>query len=202
MNAAYVLQKALEKRTDERGYVRTSMEELVDLTDLSPRTIQRALTQLVEAGLIRRRSVHGRSGGLLIRLENPSTNPSQTRQKPVKSDGFDHVFNQGAGPFGALSPPGNATENPSPSTSGRGSAYRPTAPHETPLSGADLLFTGPDGNGKWRRISATFWEAPNGDMVSIRSMTPELRMRLRVDENDDGSKNIEAVRAIRGILDR
>jgi len=88
------------------------------------------------------------------------------------------------------------------STSNRGPAYRPTRSHETPESGAELMYTGDQENGQWIRLNATLWIAPNGDAVSIRSMTPELRLRLRVNENEDGTPNLEALKALRTIIDR
>jgi hypothetical protein len=50
-------------------------------------------------------------------------------------------------------------------------------------------------------MNATLWIAPNGDAVSIRNMTPELRLTLRVDQNEDGTPNLEAIKALRGTMD-
>lgn len=53
------------------------------------------------------------------------------------------------------------------------------------------------------RINARLWLAPNGDTVSVRSMTPELRARLGIrDELDtlgtDGVIGLAAARALLG----
>lgn len=58
------------------------------------------------------------------------------------------------------------------------------------------------GEGPWRRINANVWLAPNGDTVSVLSMSLELRIRLGTGEEFDAGPNREAVRQIKTILDR
>lgn len=195
---------ALQAKADDRGYVRTTIDQLVNDAHLSRSTVKRSLSHLEHVGLIRRRVKDGRDGGLLIRLETGSETGSKPVQKPVQNEPVDHVFDQTPSPEGALGGLIGARETGptgSPSTSGRGLAYRPVRPQDTPPSGAEWLYEEPGGDGKWRRVSATLWEAPNGDTVSVRSMTPELRRRLRAGEHDDGDDRLEAVRAIRGTLE-
>lgn len=194
---------AILMRSDERGFCRTTYDELAADTGMSRSTVKRLIQQFVDAGVLQRRVKDGRSGGLLLRLETgPQTGSqtgSETGSKPVQTGSAHNAFPCGAGPSG----PSPALGSQTGSTGSRQTpAHRPAAAHETPASGADLVYTGPEGEGRWIRQSATLWLAPNGDLVSIRSMTPELRMRLRVDLNDDGTECLEAVRAIRGILDR
>lgn len=82
MNSTDQVHRALLRRVDDRNYVRISTDDLCLMTGLSRRTIQRALTQLVHAKLIRRRSKDGRSGGLLIRLETAPETAPETASKP------------------------------------------------------------------------------------------------------------------------
>lgn len=195
---------ALVAKADDRGILRTTVDELVADTGLSRSTVKRRLNQLSDTGLIVMRSKRGSLGGIQIKLPNGPQMVQQMGQQTVQNEPVRDVSARGAPPTGA-SPtlrPTTGSKTGSPSTSTQGPAYRNAQPHEIPIGGADLVYTGPDNDGKWRRITATLWQAPNGDTVSIRSMTSELRLRLRVDLNDDGTENLEAIRAIRGILDR
>lgn len=58
------------------------------------------------------------------------------------------------------------------------------------------------GQGHWIRLSPVLWLAPNGDTVSVRSMTPELRVSLAIRDELDGGPNRNAIRHLRTILDR
>ena len=199
MNSADQVHRALQRRVDDRGYVRISIDDLVLMTGFSRSTVKRALTDLVTSGLIRRRSKEGRTGGLLIRLETgPQTGP-QTGPKPVQNEPVHNAFevdNVKASLDSSMVVTG------SPSTTGRThSAWRPASAHEVPESGAELVYTGPEPDGNWKRLNATLWIAPNGDAVSVRNMTPELRLRLRVDQNDDGTPNLEAIKALKGAME-
>lgn len=199
MNSADQVHRALQRRVDDRGYVRTSTDDLALLTGLSRRTVQRALTELVTSGLIRRRSKEGRTGGLLIRLETASETASETAPKLRQNDAVCNAFE--VENVKASSGPSMVVTG-SPSTTGRThSAWRPASPHEVPESGAELVYTGPEPDGNWKRLNATLWIAPNGDAVSVRNMTPELRLRLRVDQNADGTPNLEAIKALRGAME-
>lgn len=200
MNSADVLHRTLQRQCDDRGYVRATLDNLALDSGLSRSTVQRALTHLVTCGLIKHRHKDGRSGGLLIRLETCSKRGQETCSKPVQNDHSGHVVNKTPGPEGAMGGFVGDTK-PVQSDHSRPAAYRQARPDEVPVSGAELVYTGDTSDGKWRRISATFWEAPNGDTVSVRSMSLALRTMLRVDENDDGTRNVEAVRAIRGIVE-
>ncbi len=181
MNNTVAVHDALKQRVDDRGYVRCTIDEMALATGLSRSTVKRALTQLVVDGLIRRRVKDGRSGGVLIRLETGSQTGSQTGSKPVQTDPVDHVFTQGLGPEGALESLGCNPETGSKPVQRRDAAYRTVGPHETTASQAEFIYTGPHGDGIWHQIGATVWLAPNGDSVSIKNMTPELRLRLRAD---------------------
>jgi DNA-binding transcriptional MocR family regulator len=199
MNSADQVHRALQRRVDDRGYVRISIDDLVLMTGFSRSTVKRALEDLVTSGLIRRRSKEGRTGGLLIRLETGSQTGSQTGSKLVQNKPVCNalVVENVKASTGSASP-----VTGSPSTTGRThSAWRPASPHEVPESGAELVYTGPEPDGNWKRMNATLWIAPNGDAVSIRNMTPELRLTLRVDQNEDGTPNLEAIKALRGTMD-
>ena len=182
MNEHGLLIQAIERRTDDRGYCRVRLDELVADTGFSPRTVRRLLNEYEESGRIRRRSFSGPSGGLLLRLESLPESLPNPCQIPAKNGRDRDVVTQGTGPEGALSPllrdaiPAK-TQSPL-----RPPAHRQARLEETPESGAELLYTGSDDSGYWREINATLWEAPNGDTVSIRSMSPGLRRRLGVDK--------------------
>lgn len=195
--------RAIKGRSDDRGFVRTTVAELTLDTALSASTIQRAIRELVERGALQKRSKGGRGGGLLMRLPTRSQPGHQPSHQPGQNDLERDAFTQGPpSPFGALGGPLLATCQPSHPGQRRSNAYRPASQHETPESGAELLFIGDQENGQWKRLNPTLWIAPNGDAVSVRSMSPELRLRLRVEENPDGTPNLEAVKALRTILDR
>lgn len=206
MNNADALHRTLQGRCDDRGYVRATLDDLAIDTGLSRSTIKRLLGDLVTAGLIRRRSKDGAGGGVLIRLETGSPTGSEPVQKPVQNEPVHHVVkNQTPSPEGALGglvgPTGSTSSTGSSPPPARPVAYRPVRHDETTPGNAEFAYVGNDHELKWRRVSATIWEAPNGDWVSVRSMTLSLRMRLRVNENEDGTTNLEAIRAIRGIVE-
>lgn len=194
MKSADQVYNALAKRADDRGYCRLTRSDLVSLTSFSLATVRRAIDELVDAGRIQRRSKGGPAGGLLIRL----ITGSQPAHNPAQNEPERHVVK-------ALPAPKEQeqeerrypAQNPAHS---RQPAHRPALHHETPDSGAELVYTGKQESTQWRRLGATLWQAPNGDAVSIRSMTPELRLRLRVDLNEDGTQCLEAVRALQGML--
>lgn len=176
---------ALKAVSDDRGYSRITLDKLALDTGFSRSTVKRALTELVECGAIRRRVRDGRTGGVLIRLETGSETSSETSSKPVQNEPSHHVFDQGAGPEGALSPLGSPTETGSTGSARparRRPAHRPAARHEIPESGAELVYDGPNGEGRWTYISPTMWLDPNGFTVSTKSMTPELKLRLGVSD--------------------
>jgi DNA-binding transcriptional MocR family regulator len=196
MNNSDTILRALKRRADERGYVRTTLADLTGETGLSQSTVQRAISSLAAAGLLQKRSKGGPAGGLLVKLEswsNPGQNPGQTDQ--VRDDSARGAAPTGPSPTLPASNPGHPGQT-------RPTAWRQARPEETPESGAELVYTNDDENGQWHRLNATLWIAPNGDAVSIRSMTPERRRRLRVEENEDGSPNLEAIKALRTIMDR
>lgn len=57
------------------------------------------------------------------------------------------------------------------------------------------------GDGAWLKLTARLWRAPNGDTVSVDSMTLELRYRLGANELDTASDR-DVVRHVRTILDK
>lgn len=195
-----ILLEAIKARADDRGFVRTTIDELVADTGHSRSTVKRLLAQLVADRLIAMRVKDGHGGGIQIKVSTGSQPVHQPVHQPVQPVQTGHVFDQTPGPEGAL---GGliGTSTGSSTGSRRAPAYRPIRPDETPVSNAELAYANDDPNAKWRRLSATLWEAPNGDAASVRSMTPALRLKLRVDENDDGTRNVEAIRAIRGIVE-
>lgn len=192
-----LLEKAIKARSDDRGFCRTTIDELVADTGMSRSTVKRLIQALVDNGRLERRVKDGNRGGLLLRISTGSPTGSPTGSQPVQTGSSHSASTRGAGPEGALSPPAVQAQP----VHNRSTAYRPARPHEVPESGAELVYTGDDEHGHWKRLNATLWIAPNGDAVSIRSMTPELRLRLRVDQNEDGSPNLEAVRVLRGAME-
>ena len=206
MNNSDTVYNAISRMSDDRGFCRTTRQDLALVTGLSVRTVERILEELAGAGLIQKRSKRGQSGGLLLRVSNSSPNSSPNSSQTRQLDELRNAFTQAPAPkgpgAGGLLPDSNSSPNSPNPRREQPVAYRPTAPADVPESGAELLYTGPEGSGHWYRLSPTLWHAPNGDTVSIRSMTPELRLRLRVHENDDGTPNLAAIKAIRGILDR
>lgn len=58
------------------------------------------------------------------------------------------------------------------------------------------------GPGPWARINAQLWRAPNGDTVSVRSMTADLRFRLGATEFDVVTDHAAAAHQLRTILER
>lgn len=56
------------------------------------------------------------------------------------------------------------------------------------------------GPGTWSRISARLWRAPNGDVVSVESMTLELRFRLGANELANGTDQVAASH-LRDLID-
>jgi hypothetical protein len=169
-----IILNALKRRADDRGYIRTSAAEMAIDTALSRATVQRLLDRLVVDGQIDKRSQSGRTGGLLIRLKTASKPPQQTASKPPQNASQCYAFEQ--------------------TVSGPSALETETVCSETE--------TAQTASASWRRIGPSLWIAPNGDAVSIRSMTPELRKRLRVDETPEHKPNMDAVRAVRTIIDR
>lgn len=180
MNNTVFVHRALQAKSDDRGYVRSTVNELALQTGLSPSTVKRALTQLVVDGLILRRSKEGRTGGLLIRLETGSKLGHETGSKLGQIEPVDHAFKSPTGSEGAL---GRAIlevpqRDPETGSRNRVNAYRPAAPHEATDSGAELVYTGPEGTGRWIELSPTLWLDPSGFAVSTKNMTAELKMRI------------------------
>jgi hypothetical protein len=58
------------------------------------------------------------------------------------------------------------------------------------------------GDGPWTKITANLWRAPDGDFVSVRSMTPELRFKLGANELDTGGTDQAAADHLRRIRGR
>jgi DNA-binding MarR family transcriptional regulator len=69
--------QALIELADDRGYVRTTLDELALMAGLSRSTVRRHLDKLEGLGWIRRKLKTGRSGGVLIRVEKVSENVSE-----------------------------------------------------------------------------------------------------------------------------
>lgn len=192
-----IILNALKRQADDRGFVRTTLVQLAADTALSRATVHRLLERLSESGDLAKRSRGGAAGGLQIRLKTVSKPSHETVSKPSQNETVRDAFTRGSGPEGALDPPLSATAT----VSTVSTAYRHTRPGETPDSKAELLYVNDDENGQWRRISPTLWVAPNGDTVSIRSMTPELKRRLNADA-PIAQPNSDAIKAIRTIIDR
>lgn len=57
------------------------------------------------------------------------------------------------------------------------------------------------GAGGWSKINANLWRAPNGDAVSVRSMSLDLRIRLGVGGELDTGADRYALDRVRAILD-
>lgn len=197
MSNSDIVLRAIRGRVSGQGYARTTLTELAADTALSTSTIQRAIQQLIAGGHLEKHAKRGPAGGMKLRLTNRSQTGQNSGQNSGQVDRLRDVSTQAPGPS-AL---GGLLASPNPVTN-RSEVYRQARPGDTPLSGAELVYTNDAETGIWRRLNATLWIAPNGDAVSVRSMTPERRRRCRVEENEDGSPNREAIRAIRGILDR
>lgn len=139
---------------------------------MSPSTIRRALDELVTSGQIQKRTKRGPSGGLLLRLANCS----QTVQNCVQTVHERDVSARGAGPEGALSSPLRQPE----SVQTVQDAYRPVRFDEATDSNGEFVYLNDDPNGQWRHEDGPIWIAPNGDHVSERNMTLELKVRLGI----------------------
>lgn len=192
---------AIRTAADDRGFLSANVDQVCTATGYSRATIKRAMQELAAARTISIEPKRGPGGGFRIQLRKgsatepnsePNLSPIANHATPLKSSTSNFVAQSSktcATPAEPNSEPNSA-----------GVAWRQAKAHEIAASGADLLYTKDVGN--WRRLNATMWIAPNGDAVSVRSMTPELRARLRTEHNPDGTPNAEAVRAIQGILDR
>lgn len=190
---------AIRTAADDRGYLSANVDQFCDTTSYSRATIKRAIRELTDAGRIAIEPKRGPGGGFRIQLRLGSEKGSET--EPNLSPIANHAM-----PLSSPTSHGVAlsSETPVPRTEPNSEpnsahpAWRQTKAHEMPISGADLIYT--NDVGSWRRMNATTWIAPNSDAVSVRSMTPELRARLRVDRHADGTPNVEAIRAIQDIL--
>lgn len=119
-------------------------------------------------------------------LQNPTephSNPPKPSKTPLSSAA--HAM-----------PLGLKDKSFNPGASGN-SPMRHCKPTEVPQSGAKLVID--HGSGHWARMTPTSWLSPDGFTVSVRSMTPELRHRLNVTENEDGTPNELAIAAISAI---
>lgn len=104
MSNSSVILWAIRDRADDRGYMRTTTDELVARTALSRATVKRILAQLAIDGIIDVRSKGGRAGGLLIRLKTGSQTGSKPVHEPVQNEPVRNALkDSGSGPS-ALEP--------------------------------------------------------------------------------------------------
>lgn len=188
--------RAIQELADDRGFVRTSVDDLVGATGLGRTTVKRLLEELAKSGRIEKRSKSGPTGGLLIR----STDSVHSVQNSVQNGPNHHVSEPGDGPRRGPKSPGSdsvhSVHSAQPSV-----AYRDALMTEIPESGATLIYTN-EAQGHWVRLNASLWRAPNGDCVSVKSMTHELRIRLDADRAYDEYATDGPLAAVRTILDR
>jgi hypothetical protein len=115
-NGARLVMLALADRADDNGSAWPSIDDLAERTKLSPRAVQKGITNLVELGELEVDNGGGRHRSNRYRITpKPRTSDGVTDQKPRTSDGVSSEETPNFAPetpnFEAETP-NSATQNP------------------------------------------------------------------------------------------
>ncbi|WP_078973455.1 helix-turn-helix domain-containing protein [Streptomyces sp. MMG1533] len=150
-NGARLVMLALADRADDNGCAWPSIDDLAERTNLSPRAVQKGITNLVELGELKVENGGGRHRSNRYRIvPKPRTSDGVTDQEPRTSDGVSATETPNFAPetpnFEAETP-NSATQNPVQSSpepplepSENRQRNHPPAPRDEPPLG-EQLFT-------------------------------------------------------------